>query len=128
MYKCVNVPGDVRVSRKRSRKTVSFEESSTSENDELGEYSMSSSEDETERPRKRPLRNRLAPPLLTFDDMVKEHIKTLRSARTMRDWKSKTVDWITDTFGNGSSHIKQVISGRFRDLARLVPETACPCW
>ena len=109
-------PGaELRVSKKRARKAVSFDESSTSEEGDPGEYSVSSTDDETDPPPRKSSKKSSAPPL-AFDDAAKEHVKALRSAKTMREWKSKTVDWIADTFGNGSSHIKQVISGRYRDL------------
>ena len=106
---------DVRVSKKRARKAVSFDESSSSNEGDPGEYSVSSTDDEADPPPRKSSKKSSAPPL-AFDDAAKEHVKALRSAKTMREWKPKTVDWIADTFGNGSSHIKQVVSGRYRDL------------
>ena len=95
---------------------MSFEESSTSEDERMGEYSVSSSCDGESQPPKKSAKKPSHTPLAFNDTANKEHVKTLRSAKTMRAWKTKTVDWIADTFGNGSSHVKQVISGRYRDL------------
>ena len=108
-------PGAVRVSKKRARKAVVFEASSSSDDDRDGEYSVSSSDQDDEPPPKKSSK-KTSRPAITFDEAAKDHVKALRSAKSLRDWKSKTVEWVAETFGNGSTHIKQVIAGRFRDL------------
>ena len=107
-------PGDVHVNRKRSRKAVSFVDSSSSDAKDDGEYSVSSSDDEPNpAPPKKP---KVSRPPLVLDDAASEHVKALRASKSIRGWKSKTVEWISENFGNGSSHIKQVVAGRFQNL------------
>lgn len=108
-------PGEVRVANRRAKKNVSFEDSSSSDDKLDGEYSVSSSDDDdTPAPKKsKPSKSR---PPLALDDAAVEHTKALRSAKSMREWKTKTINWIADNFGNGSPHIKQIVAGRFRNL------------
>ena len=107
--------GDVRVRKKRTRKTVSFDVTSSSDDKDDGGYSVSSSDDDDAPPRKSSRSTKSLPPLV-LDDAATEHTKSLRSAKSVREWKPKTVDWISDNFGNGSAHIKQVVAGRFQNL------------
>ena len=108
-------PGEVHVRRKRARKTVTFDVSSSSDDKDDGEYSVSSSDDGDAPPRKAKKATKDLPPLV-LDAAATEHTKALRAAKSVREWKSKTVEWISDNFGNGSSHIKQVVAGRFQNL------------
>ena len=105
--------GAVRVAPPKAKKTVTFNVSSSSDK-ESGEYSVSSSDDEPAPAQKRQ-RNEHRDPL-TVDSAVKLHLRAIKSAKHVRDYPSAAVDWIANSFVNGSSHIRQIVAGRHKDL------------
>ena len=105
--------GALRVASSKARKTVTFDVSSSSEK-ESGEYSVSSSDDEPAPEQKRKRDEQRDP--LTVDGATKLHLRAVKSSKHVRDYPSAAVDWIANTFVNGSSHIRQIVAGRHKDL------------
>ena len=105
--------GALRVASSKARKTVTFNVSSSSDK-ESGEYSVSSSDDEPAPEQKRQRDEQRDP--LTVDGATKLHLRAIKSAKHVRDYPSAAVDWIANTFVNGSTHIRQIVAGRHKDL------------
>ena len=105
--------GALRVAAPKAKKSVSFNVSSSSEKED-GEYSVSSSDEEPPPDTKRQ-RNESRDPL-SVDPATKLHLRAIKSAKHVREIPSAAVDWIANTFVNGSSHIRQIVAGRHKDL------------
>ena len=105
--------GAIRVSSSKARKSVTFDVSSSSDK-ESGEYSVSSSDDDAAPAQKRQRNQHRGP--ITVDDSTKLHLRAIKSAKHVREYPSAAVDWIANTFVNGSTHIRQIVAGRHKDL------------
>ena len=113
----------------KAKKSVSFdvEDSSSSSGDDSREYSVSSTEeeDETAPPKKRK-DCALQTPLATTPN-VEENIRALKQNKHIKDMNPRVADWLADTFVQGSSHIRQVVEGKHRDIHWSRSELAKIC-
>ena len=105
--------GGLRVRPPKAKKSVTFDVDSSTDQDGSAEYSVSSSEEEAIAPTKKAKEQR---PPLKIDTAAEEGLRSLRSMKNVRELSARAVDWITDTFVNGSTHVRQIVAGRHRDL------------
>lgn len=69
-----------------------------------------------ERPRKKQKRAKAYEPI-TVDREAESHLRRIRKMKTVTDLDARTVDWISDLFCNNSSHIRQIVEGKHKDIA-----------
>jgi len=116
-------PGELRVEDQQKLPELidisdSDTDTSSSDDEDSDEYSVSSSEDEAKEAAPAAKKPRKAmDPQLTVDSGVREHLRSIRKAKDIKDLHGRTVDWISDTFCNGSTHIGEITAGKHRDLA-----------
>ena len=110
----------------KAKKSVSFDVDDSSSDDDSGEYSVSSDEDgDAAPPKKRKDSADHTPLALTAN--VRENIRALKSCKHIKDMNLRVADWLADTFVQGSSHIRQVVAGRHRDINWSRSELAKIC-
>ena len=54
---------------------------------------------------------------LSIDRETESHLRRIKKMKSVTDLDARTVDWISDLFCNNSSHIRQIVEGKHRDIA-----------
>ena len=112
----------------KAKKSVSFdvEDSSSSDNDSR-EYSVSSTDEEGEPTPPKKRKDAAAQTPLVTTPNVTENVRALKQNKHIKDMNPRVADWLADTFVQGSSHIRQVVEGKHRDINWSRAELAKIC-
>ena len=111
----------------KAKKSVSFDVDDSSSDNGSDEYSVSSTEDEDEAAPLKKRKDTEAHEPLVVTPNVKDNIRALKSCEHIKDMNPRVADWLADTFVQGSSHVRQVVEDRHRDINWSRSELAKIC-